>query len=235
MQTGFDVKITSFKNISRIEGAWTDEDYKALLEMMGLDDGLDDLAGAELAEMCYMSLSDFEPNESARFVLSYLFPDDFTEGKLDQLSHDMPEERLWEEFSDSQYHHKLFNAYGLLRRAFNGTFTEPTGVQFTVAITTSKPENFEVFADAPNAPMVRLLAGAMDERMILNRLYADQISGDQFTEADGILWKLELISITDMESQYAVTSSAFWFSGLEDIDSFEGKTHADAATDEDEE
>lgn len=233
MQTGFDVKITAFKNISRIEGAWSDEDYKALLVMMGFEDGLDGLEGAELEEMCFMSLSDFEPNEAARFVLTYLFPDDFSEGKLDQLSHDMPEERLWEEFSDSQHHHKFFNAYSILQRAFNGTFTAPTGVQFVVQVTAKKPEEFSVFGEEPNAAMVRLLAGAMDDRTILHRLYSDQISGDTFAEADGILWQMERTSKTDLEAQYSITSSAFWFSSLEEVDSFEGKTHADAMPDED--
>ncbi len=234
MQTGFTVNIKSFKKIASIQQAWSGEDYKALLVLMGFEDGLDATPSSELEEMCLMSLSDFEPNEAAHFVLTYLFPDDFTEGKLEQLSHEMPEERFWEEFSDSHYHHDFFNAYGLLRRAFNGTFAEPTGVQFSVAITAEKPEHFSVFAEEPKAPLVRLLASGMDQAEILNRLYADQISGDRFAEADGLLWNVEQVSQTDLEVCYTLTSSAFWFGGLEDTDGFEGETHADTVPDEDE-
>jgi len=235
MHTEFSVKLSSFTTISTIEDAWTDEAYKALLTMMGLEDGLENATHAELEEMCLMSLSDFEHNEAARFVLAYLFPDDFTEGKLDQLSHDMPEDRLWEEFSDNKYHYDFFKAYGLLRQAFNGIFAEPTGVQLTIELTAKKPESFDVFAESPKAPLVRLLAGVMGEGEIVNRLYTDQIEGDRFAEAEGILWNVEEVSQTDLQVQYAVTSSAFWFGALQDVDCFEGKTHADTVADEEDE
>ena len=234
MQTTFKVEITAFKKISAIEQAWSGEAYKALLELMGLNEGLDGLPAAELEEMCLMSLSDFEPPEAARFVLTYLFADELTEGKIDQLSHEMPEDRLWEEFSDCHCHRAFFNAYGLLRRAFNGTFPEPTGVQCTVDITAEQAADFEVFAETPQAPLIRLLAAGMEESAILNRLYDEHISGDSFPEAAGILWDVEQVSLVDLQAQYTLTSSAFWFGGLEEIHAFEGQTHADTVAEDEE-
>ena len=72
------------------------------------------------------------------FILTYIFKDELTEGKIEQLSHQMAENRLWEEHTDPAYHKSLFNAYGLLRKAYNGIFTEPSGVSFAIKITVNK-------------------------------------------------------------------------------------------------
>ena len=73
------------------------------------------------------------------------------------------------------YHMSLFNAYGLLRKAYNGIFKEPTGVKFTVKITANKNDSFEIFDPSLHAVIVRLLSNGLNEAAILNRLYEEQI------------------------------------------------------------
>lgn len=224
----FNVEILSFLKISEIENAWTADDYKALLSMM--DMGEKDLVGmgeSELKEMCLMSLNDFEHHESAKFLLTHIFEDEISEGKADQLSHQMIENKLWEEHADSAYHRSLFNAYGLLREAYNGIFKEPTGVKFTVKITANKPDSFEIFDSSLHAVIVRLLSNGLDETAILNRLYEEQINGNNFPDAKNILWILKEISTTGKERQYEITSSALWFGDLEERTVFDAKAHAD--------
>ena len=228
MNKEFTVSVVSFVKISEIENSWKTEDYKALLSMMDMDE--DDLGGmtdAEVKEMCLMSFNDFEHHESAKFMLKHIFDDEITDGKIDQLSHQMVEGKLWEEHADSAYHHKLFNAYQLLRKAYNGVFKEPTGVKFTIKITADKKDSFEIFEPSIHAVIVRLLSNGLNETAILNRLYEEQLSGDSFPDAENILWILKEISITEEERQYQITSSDLWFGELEEGMEFSAKAHAD--------
>ena len=228
MDNEFNVEILKFVKISEIEKAWKADDYKALLSMM--DIGEDDLGGmneSELKEMCLMSLNDFEHHESAEFLLTHIFKDEITEGKIDQMSHQMAEAKLWEEHADPAYHMSIFNAYGLLRKAYNGIFKEPTAVKFTIKITANDKDSFEIFDPSLHAVIVRLLSNGLDETAILNRLYEEQISGEIFPGAKNILWRLKEISKTEKEHRYEIISSDLWFGELEEGMSFKAKAHAD--------
>jgi hypothetical protein len=234
MNKEFNVEILSFLKNSEIENAWMADDYKALLSMMDIhEDELGGMSESELKEMCLMSLNDFEHHESAKFLLTHIFKDEITEGKIDQLSHQMIENRLWEEHADSAYHLSLFNAYGLLRKAYNGIFKEPTGVQFTIKITANNNDSFDIFDPSLDAVLVRLLSNGLNETAILNRLYEEQISGKNFPDAKNILWILKEISIAENERQYEITSSELWFGELEESMSFNAKAHADIEEEED--
>ncbi|MBU0945542.1 MAG: hypothetical protein KJ804_02380 [Proteobacteria bacterium] len=228
MNKEFNVEILSLVKISAIENAWMADDYKALLSMMDIgEDELGGMSESELKEMCLMSLNDFEHHESAKFLLRHIFKDEITEGKIDQLSHQMVENKLWEEHADSAYHRSLFNAYELLREAYNGIFKEPTGVKFTIKITSNIKDSFDIFDSSLHAVIVRLLSNGLAEDAILTRLYEEQISGKNFSDAKNILWILKEISITETERQYEITSSDLWFGELEEGMSFEATAHAD--------
>ena len=228
MEKEFNVEIMSYINITETEGAWATDDYVALLSMMGLpEDQLVGISEQDLKEMCLMSFNDFEHNESAKFILTHIFKDEITEGKIEQLSHQMAESRLWEEHTDPAYHEDLFNAYGFLRKAYNGIFTEPSGVNFSIKITVNKDGSFDIFDPLTHAVIVRLLSNGLGEDAILNRLYEEQIHGEQFPDAKNIIWILKDISIIEKERQYEITSSHFWFGELEKIMSFDANTHVD--------
>jgi len=228
MKNDFNVEILTFNKVSEIENAWIEDDYKVLLSMMDIvEDELVGMSKTDLKEMCLMSLNDFDHHESAQFLLKHIFKEEITEGKIEQLSHQMVEAKLWEEHADPAYHMSFFNAYGLLREAYNGIFKEPTGVIFTIKITAKDKDSFEIFDLSLHAVIVRLLANGLDESAILNRLYEDQISGKMFPDAKNILWKLKEISINEIERHYEITSSDLWFGELEKVRPFEAKAHAD--------
>ncbi|MDA3945871.1 MAG: hypothetical protein PF439_04225 [Helicobacteraceae bacterium] len=233
MEKKFNVEIVSFKKIDKIEDAWSSDDYRALLLMMDMDE--EDVASIqpnELKEMCLMSLNDLEHHAAAKLLLTYVFQDAITEGKIDQICHVMADDKLWEEFADPAYHKRLFDAYGLLREAYNGIFPHPTGVQFHIKITSKGKEAFELFDDSLYPALVRLLASGLGEDAILHRLYDEQISGKKFTEAESIVWILKERSRSDLEREYEIVSSELWFGELADVDSFEAETHADAGDEE---
>lgn len=232
MQAQFTVQIGSFRKINKIPNAWSSEDYRVLMEIMGLDDGLEGMDAAELREMCMMSLNDLEADEAAKVVLTHLFADELandelTEGKIEQLSHDMSDDRLWEEYSDCLYHERFFSAYALLREAFNGIFAQPTGVEFLVNVTAGNIEEMAIFDESPCASMVRLLANGLNDNDLLHRLYEEQIQGEQFPQAPGIVWKLQQVADEGLTRQFSVVSSSFWFESFAHIDEFDASSHAD--------
>lgn len=233
MNKDFNVEILSFEKISEIENAWKADDYKTLLSMMDIgEEELGGMSESELKEMCLMSLNDFEHHESAGFLLKHILEDEVTEGKIDQMSHQMIEAKLWEEHADSAYHMRLFNAYGLLRKAYNGIFKEPTGVKFTIRITAKNNDSFAIFDSSLHSSIVRLIANGLNETAILNRLYEEQINGKSFPDAKNILWILTEKSITEEERRYEITSSDLWFGELEQNMNFEAKAHADVEAEE---
>ena len=227
MQTKFTVQIDSFHKVNKIQNAWSNEDYRALMMIMNFDDDLDTMDAAELKEMCMMSLNDQSPAEAAKVVLTHLFPD-LSPGKVDQISHDMLDDRSWEEYSDCLYHERFFNAYALLREAFNGVFAKPTGVEFTMTVTAFHIEDMEIFDNSLNSSIVRLLASGQDDNALINRLYEDQIQGEQFPQAPGIVWQLKQVVDSGLSRQFSLISSYFWLENFDQLEAFNAASHADA-------
>lgn len=69
-----------------------------------------------------MAITDFEPAEAAAIVLDYALSDKLSKGQIQQMSHDMLEDKLSEEFPDISLQKRLFDVNELLYKAFNGTF-----------------------------------------------------------------------------------------------------------------
>jgi hypothetical protein len=180
----------------------------------------------ELREMCMMSLSDLAPAAAAKIVLTHQFSELLVEGKIDQLSNVLAGDKMWEEYSDCHLHYKLFSCYALLREAFNGIFPEPTGVIFSVKVSADAAA-LSVFDESPHAAMVRLLAQGLSPDALLHRLYEEQLRGETFEEATGILWQCEQGCSNEQSREFNLISSAFWFAALEGIDGFSGETHSD--------
>ena len=226
MQAKFTVQIDSFKKISKIPNAWSGDEYKALLTLMDFDDDVDAMDAAELREMCMMSLNDQEPVGAAKVVLTHLFPE-LSAGKIDQISHDMLDDRSWEEYPDCLLHERFFSAYALLREAFNGTFAKPTGVELAITVTAEHIEEMAIFDESLHSSIVRLLANGQGDDVLINRLYEDQIKGTHFPEAPGLVWQLKQVADEGTTRQFSLVSSYFWMESFEQVESFEAESHAD--------
>lgn len=228
MQAKFTVQIENFSKINKISNAWSNEDYHALMAIMDLDEGLEGMDDAELREMCMMSLNDLQPDEAANVVFTHLFSAE-TPGKIEQLSHDMLDNRLWEEYSDCLYHERFFSAYALLREAFNGIFAQPTGVEMTINVTGENSDDLAIFDQSLHSSIVRLLASGLSEDALIYRLYEEQIQGEQFPQAPGIVWRLEQLADNGLTRQFGLVSSYFWFDKFEKINDFSAVSHADVS------
>lgn len=224
----YKVKVVSFEHIQELPGSWEKNDLVNLLTAMDYDNPAE-ISDAELKEMCMMSLTDYEPDEAAKVVLNYTIDGRLTDGQIENLSHEILTEKLWEEYPELPLHPDLFRSTQLLYDAFNGKFPRAEAVRFTVEI----EGDVEIFNENPEAPILRILAAGMSDRSLIHRLFSDQIEGKQFKEAKDILWQLNVVSKTETTVTYDIVSSSYWLDDLKYADSFEAEAHADLVTDED--
>ncbi len=232
-QAKFTVERLTFATLTELPNSWQNKDYKALLEKMNYDNP-DGISEAELKEMCLMSFTDLEPREAAEIALGYLFPEELNAGQIENLSHQMLTEKLWEENPELPLHKGFYQATQLLHDAYNGTFPATKAVEFQVKVTAENPDDLTVFAEAPAAPLVRLLAPGLPDNALINRLFSTQVAGDAFPEAQAMLWQLTPGEKTANSLTFDVVSSAYWLEDFKYADQYEATTHADAAVAEEE-
>lgn len=226
MKKSFLATRVNFKTITELPNYWTEANYLDLLVLMDFDNpsGLDK---AEIKELCLMSLTDYEPHEAAKIVLTYVFGNRLNKGQIDNLSIEIETEKLWEEYADLSLHEEFFAVHQLLYDAFEGTFPHAEAVSFQIRIKDVKPNTLSIFDRYPEAPLVRLLVGGLPDNNVIHRLFDDKISGDEFPEAIHILWQLKLSTNESGELIADVISSHYWFKDLKYLDTFEAETHAD--------
>lgn len=223
----FTVERLTFATLTELPNTWQNTDYRALLEKMNYDNPAG-ISEAEVKEMCLMSFTDLEPREAAETVLGYLYPEELNAGQIENLSHQMLTEKLWEENPELPLHKGFYQATQLLHDAYNGTFPATKAVEFQVKVTAENPEDLAVFATEPAAPLVRLLAPGLPDNALINRLFAPQLEGDAFAEAKSMLWQLTEKEKTANSITFDVVSSAYWLEDFKYADTYEASTHADA-------
>ncbi|MCF0050480.1 hypothetical protein LXM25_10450 [Dyadobacter sp. LJ53] len=225
----FKINILSFEQIKELPGSWEKSDLVNLLNAMDYDNPAE-IKDSELKEMCMMSLTDYEPEEAAKIVLDYTIAGRLTEGQIENLSHEILTEKLWEEYPELPLHPDLYRSTQLLYDAFNGKFPRAEAVQFTIEIN----GDVTIFEENPEAPIVRLLAAGMSDRSLIHRLFSDQLAGDLFAEAKDILWQLKKVSGGENSVTYEIVSSAYWLDEIKYADSYDAESHADAVPNEEE-
>lgn len=226
-QATFTVERLTFATLTELPNSWQNSDYRALLEKMNYENP-GDIKEAELKEMCLMSFTDLEPREAAEITLNYLFPEELNAGQIENLSHQMLTEKLWEENPELPLHRGYYQATQLLHDAYNGTFPATKAVEFQVKVTAENPEDLAIFDEAPAAPLLRLLAPGLPGSALLHRLFDTQLQGDSFPEAASILWQLTPGEKTSNSVTFDVVSSAYWLEDFKYANQYQAPTHADA-------
>ncbi len=227
MKNTYSVTRVNFKTIRELPNYWTNSKFIDLMELMDYDDPAS-LDQSEIKDMCLMSLTDNDPEEAAAIVLSYVFGTVLTKGQIDNLSNEILEEKLWEEYADLSLHEEFFAVHQLLYEAFEGTFPHPEAVSFQVRIQGKEKDGFSIFESYPEAPLVRLLVGGLPDNNVIHRLFDDKIDGEKFPEAKDILWQLNLVKNEPDVLIAEVISSQYWFKDLKYVESYEAETHPDA-------
>lgn len=215
----YTITCTDFKTIKELPDFWTNEKYADLLDIMDFPD-IDSLAPTEIKDMCFMALTDNEPEESAELVLTYLFKDRLNAGQIQNLSHEIQTEKLWEEYAELSFHEDLFNATQILYAAYNGKFPKPEAVRFTIQIHTKKADNLATITYNTEAALIRLVTQDMPDNTLIKRLFEVQLQGATFTDAKDIIWQLTQNTVTE-GMEFTITSSTYWFLDFKHASSFE--------------
>lgn len=231
MNTIYKAEILNFETILALPNYWDNQKYKDLLGVMEYGD-ISEIPDSELKEMCYMSITENEPEEAARLILGYVFNDRLNSGQIDNLSNEMREEKMWEEYAEIGYHEDFFNTGQILYDAYNGKFPHPEAVKFDVKITSDKLKDLLVDNNISEAAIIRLLAQGMPKNTLINRLFSEQLSSESFEEAENIIWQMSTTIESDNTVLVKVISSKYFFIDLKYTEGFEGTTHNDAEIEE---
>ena len=200
----FHIIINSIKSVQELPNAWSNKDYIQLLEKFGFDDAQNSKP-EEILELLFMAISDYEPEEAASIILEYKLSNYLNSNQIEQISNEMLEDKISEEYADISLHHQLFNINQLLYKAYNGTFpnAKATIIAFEIEHLdkNKKPITEEVVLKCFNT--------TLSGNNVIKRLFSEQLAGKkEFKEAEHIAWQLNHLS----NNSYALITSDYWIS-----------------------
>lgn len=215
---GYTVEVLETNEVHTLPGTWTSDRYRGLLGHFDYDEAI---ADADLPEMTAMVAQDEGQRDAADRVLSFVFGDSMSPGVRQNLIDDLTDDRPWEQFVDLGCQAGIFESIEFLQRAFPSEFGIPDAIQARIRVTATGKHQIEWLHEGPKASLLlRLIASTMDERATLLRLYADQLEGAVFPEADAILWSVSMIEdgleATPGSCVFEVHSSLQWLGPLGD-------------------
>jgi len=228
----FDVSVASVEEVHDMPGTWSDDDYRQLLTRLEVD-GVDDVTGSDLLEITVMALQDLEADEAADAVLAYKLGGRISAGARGNIVEDLLDnQRPWEELSDIKLHASIFATAVLLHQAFPASYAKPDMMRVILQVRAAMPEAKELLSKQPEAAFVaRMLADALSENSILERLFDEQLLALSFPEADGIIWHAEFSDQSQAENSFAmltVYSSEHWLKAMVSISDFQSNAYNDS-------
>lgn len=214
-------------------GTWQDADYRALLGQLEVED-VEDVEGSDLLDMVLMALQDMEADDAADAVLAYKLGGDLSKGARRNIVDDLLEQQTpWEDAADIRLHARIFAAAVLLQKAWPRTFPRPDMIQLVLEVEALTAEAANLLAQPPQAAFVtRMLADAMDDHSILERLFDEQLASHHFAEAEGIVWlaQFDERDAGDRARTLTIYSSEHWLESMRSVSEFESNAYNDAST-----
>ncbi len=225
MKAKFDVSVRSVDEINVLPDSWTTEDFKNVLELADFEDW-DEIDESELKDYTLLSLQDFDADEAAEIVLGYKLGDRLSKGQIQNMAHEMMDEKLWEEYQDISLHKELFDCAVLLKEAFPRKFPETEAIKCAIEVTPKSDVAIDLLTDAEKTLLSRILANGMDDHAIINRLFDEQVAGKPFPEAENIIWLFDKSS-ENGKTTFTIYSSQYWIHGMDDISNYQSEAFSD--------
>lgn len=234
MSHKYTVEVLKSESLMAIPGQWTTKDYANLLDEMEYGD-TSDLTDDEIKGMALMSLSDLEKNEAAELLMNYVFTEEeLNEGQVQNASHEMEDEVLWEEYPEPLLHPGFFRVGSLLYAAFNGGFPKPDARRLKLKVAAANENGKAALTKPGRAFMARLIAASLDGHALLHRLYENELKGDHFPNAAGIIWSVKSTTTPDDAFELTIISSDYWLKDVRSGQVFEAQAHDDKPVDSEE-
>ena len=222
----FTVSPVSSETITMLPGDWTTADNTQILELTEYGDTAG-LSEQEIREMAYLSLADLPKPEAAELLIRYIFPEGaLSPGQIQNSSHEMDTERLWEEYPEPRHHRNFFRVGSLLYAAYNGGHPKPDGHQLIVRVT-GKGDAAKLLTAPDPALVLRLLAPAMDPHALLHRLYEDELKGDRFAAAGHLLYDIQSVDEGEGTFRLTLLSTDYWLDDFNPAGPYEVEARPD--------
>lgn len=195
----YKIKIENVYTVDEISEYWTNEDYIQLLGKFDYPDA-EDTGTESLRELLFMAMTDFEPSEAARVVLGYKLGEHLSDGQMDQISNDMLNDKVCEEYPEMELQSALFHINQLLFKAYNGKFPNSSATIIECSITSLDDNKTTLTKEM----VLRLFNDGLSDRNIVKRLFEEQIKENaDFPEAENIIWDLQ----NPQKDQYRIVTS----------------------------
>ena len=228
MNYRYHVEVLELKEVHEIPGAWSNDDFLNLLNLIEYDDAAS-ISPDELKEMTIMALSDLEPEDAAVKILELRFGERLSGGQRQNISEELKDERLWEEYSEISFHEELFNVSCMLYWSFPKVFPEPDIVKIKVKVNAFNPESANNLKMPSASFITRLLNDGMDNRNAIYRLFDESITSNSFPEAGDIIWKFEESGYLadDSSNEFTIYTSWNWVDELKGVENYESTAFSD--------
>jgi hypothetical protein len=81
-----------------------------------------------------MALQEMQIEEATEVVLKYRFKELLSKGQIQNIAHDMLNEKLWEEYQEISFHKELYNCAVLMKWAFPRKFPETNALKCVIEV-----------------------------------------------------------------------------------------------------
>lgn len=198
----YNIVINSLKTVNDIENSWSNSDVIALLKAFDFYDETI-TSDSELKYLLFLAITDLEPSEAAEIILSHILGSKLNEGQIANISHEMLEDKISEEYADISLHYDFFKINQLLYSAFNGTFPniKATIIEFEMKLIDGSDKKIT------KEIIVKAFQGALAKNNLIDRLFHDEIIGKiAFDDANSIIWELHELG----NHTYKIITSDYW-------------------------
>ena len=216
----FQVKVLDWTEVHELPGAWPNDKLRQVFELAEFEEPV---ASDELADMVLMLLQDLKPRPAAELVLEVVFGAAMRPGVRQNIAEELQDDKPWEDHAEVFQQAGIFEAVVLLQRAFPAYFDVPDAVRMHVEVQATDAQTEHWLNQQPSpAFLLRLLAGGMDQSTALHRLFGDELRGDQFSAADGILWRIDAEPVSNGAATrgFTVYSTHRWLEPLREHTEF---------------
>lgn len=220
----FHVDIQEVEEVHTLPGIWPPAKLQEVLSLAEYDDVVDE---AEFLDMAVLVLQDFEEQAAGEIVLQAVFGDSMSPGIRENLVDDLKDDRPWEQFSRVYQQAGVFEAVVLLHMAFPGRYGVPDALRIRLALEATDAQTSRWLTNTPTPVLLlRLLASAMDDDAVLNRLYGQEMQVKGFPHAEAILWQVQTLELSEGKQGAIyvcdIYSAHQWLSPLVEMQAWQG-------------
>jgi len=200
-ENDYNVLIKRVSSLDEIEGDWSRKDYIILLDELSID-GVEESSDKELRELLMMALSELDVPEAAKILLTYKCGEELTEGQIEQIAHDMQNDKICEEYPEISLHHTLFSINQLLFVSYNGKVPNCKATKIVATIDPVIPDS-----EHRNELVLRILVQGLSDSNVINRLFDESLTSEfTFKEGNYILWAIK----SGNDGMLEIYTSEYW-------------------------